>query len=79
MPVSTVDVERHRLVRQVRCVRGSMRLRLDLEPRFDYGRAQHQLIMDEHGAIFDSADLTLALDAPIRCRAPAATSGRSSR
>jgi GH15 family glucan-1,4-alpha-glucosidase len=65
MPVSTVDVERHWLVRQVRCVRGSMRLRLDLEPRFDYGRAHHQLIMDEHGAIFDSTDLTLALDSPI--------------
>ena len=29
MPVSTVDVERHWLVRQIRCVRGSMRLRLD--------------------------------------------------
>ena len=81
MPVSSVDVERHWLVRQVRCVRGSMRLRLDLEPRFDYGRAAAPAdVMDEHGAVFDVGRPDAARSTRrSRSRAPAATCGRSSR
>jgi len=66
MPVGTVAAERHWLVRQVHCVRGSMRMRLDVEPRFDYGRARHELTLDEYGAVFETPDLTLALDSPVR-------------
>ena len=33
--------DRHRLVRQLRVTRGIMRFELDLQPRFDYGRAKH--------------------------------------
>src|SRR3954453_10995915 len=33
--------DRHRLVRQARVVRGTMRFTLDVQPRFDYARAAH--------------------------------------
>jgi GH15 family glucan-1,4-alpha-glucosidase len=42
----------HRLVRQVRVVRGTMRFTLDLQPRFDYGRARHQVQLTPDGATF---------------------------
>ncbi|MGH3294345.1 MAG: hypothetical protein ACRDP7_21320, partial [Trebonia sp.] len=37
---------RHRLVRQIRMVRGSMRFVVDLQPAFDYARAKHTLAPD---------------------------------
>ncbi|MFI9504647.1 glycoside hydrolase family 15 protein [Nocardia sp. NPDC052566] len=51
----------HRIVRIVRCVRGRMTFDLDIIPRFDYGRRPHTTRMSEHGAVFDSGDLTLTL------------------
>jgi len=53
--------DRHRLVRQLRVVRGTMRFRIDLQPRFDYGRKPHKLELTEHGAVFQTggAELTL--------------------
>jgi GH15 family glucan-1,4-alpha-glucosidase len=33
----------HRLVRNIRVVRGVMRFRVELQPRFDYGRKSHKL------------------------------------
>jgi GH15 family glucan-1,4-alpha-glucosidase len=42
----------HRLVRQVRVVRGTMRFTLDLQPRFDYGRARHRVQVTPDGAAF---------------------------
>lgn len=53
MPVAgTRATERHRLVRQVRVVRGTMRFNLDLQPRFDYARAGHEVHVTEEGARF---------------------------
>ncbi len=53
--------DRHRLVRRLRVARGTMRFMLDIQPRFDYGRAKHTVEVTEHGAVFhsDSMDLTL--------------------
>jgi GH15 family glucan-1,4-alpha-glucosidase len=53
--------DRHRLVRKLRVARGTMRFVLDIQPRFDYGRAKHTVEITEHGAVFhsDSMDLTL--------------------
>ncbi len=53
--------DRHRLVRRLRVARGTMRFMLDIQPRFDYGRAKHTVELTEHGAVFhsDSMDLTL--------------------
>src|ERR687889_2574020 len=51
----------HRLVRLVRVVRGSMRFRMEVQPRFDYGRKPHELQLSDDGALFVSDDLTLTL------------------
>ncbi|WP_406164919.1 glycoside hydrolase family 15 protein [Streptomyces sp. NBC_00996] len=63
MPVTgTTVTPRHRLVRMVRCVRGSMTFDVEIAPRFDYGRKGHKLHMTEHGAVFasdDGAELTV--------------------
>jgi GH15 family glucan-1,4-alpha-glucosidase len=53
--------DRHRLVRLVRVVRGSMRFRMEIQPRFDYGRKPHELHLSDNGALFVSDDLTLTL------------------
>jgi pentatricopeptide repeat protein len=54
MPVIQGDepTDRHRLVRQLRVARGSMEFVVELEPRFDYGRAEHTVEVSEHGAVF---------------------------
>ena len=61
MPIHRDPHHRRRLVRRVICVRGDMHFRLECEPRFDYARATHETQMSEHGAVFQSADLSLML------------------
>jgi GH15 family glucan-1,4-alpha-glucosidase len=62
MPVAgATATDRHRLVRQLRVVRGTMRFRIDLQPRFDYGRKPHKLELTEHGAVFQSDGVELTL------------------
>jgi GH15 family glucan-1,4-alpha-glucosidase len=54
--------DRHRLVRHLRVARGTMQFRMDLQPRFDYGRASHTMEVSEGGAVFRTAggmELTL--------------------
>jgi GH15 family glucan-1,4-alpha-glucosidase len=53
-----------RLVRRVVGVRGQMRMRLECEPRFDYGRDRHEVVLTAGGALFRSPSLSLALGAP---------------
>ena len=60
-----VGGERGRLIRRVACVRGSMRFRLQCEPRFDYGRAEHRITVEAGGARFDSPELSLSLGSPV--------------
>jgi GH15 family glucan-1,4-alpha-glucosidase len=71
MPIARDGEERHRhrLVRRVFCVRGETRFRLELRPRFDYGRAEHAAETYEHGVVFRSPGLDLALHTttPIAC------------
>jgi GH15 family glucan-1,4-alpha-glucosidase len=43
---------RHRLVRQCRVVRGTMKFILELQPRFDYARATHTAQLTNDGAVF---------------------------
>ena len=52
---------RHRLVRNIKVVRGSMRFAIELQPRFDYGRRAHKLEFSEHGAVFSSDDAELTV------------------
>jgi pentatricopeptide repeat protein len=43
---------RHRLVRHLRVARGTMRFELEIQPRFDYGRASHTIEAHQAGAVF---------------------------
>ena len=53
MPVTgTTPAVQHRLVRQLRCVRGTIRFVADIRPRFDYGRQPHKLETTDDGAVF---------------------------
>jgi pentatricopeptide repeat protein len=54
--------DRHRLVRHLRVARGTMRFVMELQPRFDYGRAVHTVEVTDAGARFSTAggmELTL--------------------
>ncbi|MFI8974523.1 glycoside hydrolase family 15 protein [Nocardia asteroides] len=65
VPITGTDpVDRHRLVRVVRVVRGSLRFALECRPRFDYARATHTLDrIDERTTVFRSPDADLHLQA----------------
>jgi len=63
MPIAGGASEhRHRLIRRVLGVRGEMRFRVDVQPRFDYGREQHETIFHEAGVLFRSPEVSLALE-----------------
>ncbi|MFJ3643925.1 glycoside hydrolase family 15 protein [Streptomyces sp. NPDC090108] len=67
MPVTgTTATDRHRLVRLVRCVRGTMTFDVEIAPRFDYGRVKHQLHITPHGAVFAADDGTELTVHPVR-------------
>jgi len=56
MPVIEGEpTDRHRLVRYLRVARGTMRFRVDIRPRFNYGRDKHKVELTNEGAIFRSA------------------------
>jgi len=62
MPViEGAATDRHRLVRNIRVVRGVMRFVIEVQPRFDYGRKPHTLEISDHGAVFRSEGLDLTL------------------
>src|SRR4030095_7186738 len=57
MPIaeSKEDVHRHRLIRRVEGVRGEMRFRVDMQPRFNYGRDRHEIEQYDDGGLLRSA------------------------
>ncbi|KUO05280.1 glycoside hydrolase family 15 protein [Streptomyces caeruleatus] len=63
MPVdgSSVESERHRLIRRVVCVRGSLPFRTRVAPRFEYGTQPHTVRMVGEVAVFESEKLSLGL------------------
>jgi GH15 family glucan-1,4-alpha-glucosidase len=66
MPIqSGASAHRHRLIRRALGVRGEMRFRVEVHPRFDYGRDEHRTIFHDNGVVFLSPGLTLALETPI--------------
>ncbi|MFE9765274.1 glycoside hydrolase family 15 protein [Streptomyces sp. NPDC005808] len=61
-PLDTTSTDRHRLVRVVRVVRGSLDFDLVCRPRFDYGRAPHTLErVDDKSVTFHGPDTKLYL------------------
>ena len=67
MPLEAPEtaMHRHRLIRRVVLVRGSMDFELEMQPRFDYARAEHEVEMHPHGVLFRSDVLTLAFEGAI--------------
>jgi GH15 family glucan-1,4-alpha-glucosidase len=67
MPIESPDIgmHRHRLIRRVVAVRGEMTFLIDVQPRFDYARTDHEVEMHPHGVLFRSPVLTLALEGAI--------------
>ena len=56
----------HHLYRRVRCVKGHVRLSMNCQPAFDYGRKDHQTLLRSKGAIFKSAGLSMALSSGVK-------------
>jgi GH15 family glucan-1,4-alpha-glucosidase len=56
LPLTGRATDRHRLVRMLRVPRGTMRFGMDMQPRFDYGRAKHKMELSGHGAVISGAD-----------------------
>jgi GH15 family glucan-1,4-alpha-glucosidase len=61
MPIS----EHQRIVRRVTCVRGRMRLRCQLQARFDYARAPHRTRRNRDGVVLATDELKLTLFAGV--------------
>ena len=55
-PLTGRATDKHRLVRMLRVPRGTMRFGMDLQPRFDYGRAKHKTELSAHGAEITGSD-----------------------
>jgi GH15 family glucan-1,4-alpha-glucosidase len=67
MPVDgdPVETERHRLIRRVLCVRGSIPFRTRVAPRFDYGAQPHTVRRVDDVAVFETPKLSLGLTATV--------------
>ncbi len=62
MPIAGKQAtDRHRIVRQMKVVRGTMRFVAEIKPRFDYGRASHTLEVSPDGCVFRSGDMHLTV------------------
>ncbi|MFB7629677.1 glycoside hydrolase family 15 protein [Streptomyces sp. NPDC056149] len=60
------EADRHRLIRRVLCVRGSLPFHVRVAPRFDYGRQTHTVSSHHQGVtVFDSPELSLALTSSV--------------
>ncbi|TJZ57408.1 glycoside hydrolase family 15 protein [Streptomyces piniterrae] len=67
MPVvdDSREADRHRLIRRVVCVRGSLPFRARMAPRFAYGTQPHSVHVQDGQAVFETPSLTLALTATV--------------
>ena len=61
-----------RLIRSVVAVRGALRLRLDVQPRFGYGLYEPEVTIEPRGAVFRAQGDALALGSPVALEASAA-------
>src|SRR5262245_33085897 len=61
MPVAKPgEPHRQRLIRRIVGVKGELRMRIEVEPRFNYGRDRHELDVYEGCGVFRSPSLSLA-------------------
>jgi GH15 family glucan-1,4-alpha-glucosidase len=66
MPTLTHRGEGHRLVRNVRVIRGTMDFRVECRPAFDYARQKHSISVGKSGAVFSSGEMSLGLSTDVR-------------
>jgi GH15 family glucan-1,4-alpha-glucosidase len=66
MPIMTRQGERHRLVRNVRVIRGRMDFSVECLPAFDYARRGHSVSVGRSGAVFSSGEYCLGLATGVR-------------
>jgi GH15 family glucan-1,4-alpha-glucosidase len=66
MPILSDARDRHRLVRNVRVIRGEMSFDAECRPAFDYARKDHSVSVGKSGAVFGSDDTCLGLAADAR-------------
>lgn len=59
------DLARHRLIRRVVCVRGTVPFRVLVAPRFGYGAVPHTLRTVDGVVVFESAERSLALTSTV--------------
>ncbi|MCC5580929.1 glycoside hydrolase family 15 protein [Microtetraspora sp. AC03309] len=74
MPIAegSREVDRHRLIRRVTCVRGTLPFHVRMAPRFDYARQSHTVDLRGDRALFESPSYSLALTSSV----PLDTDGR---
>jgi GH15 family glucan-1,4-alpha-glucosidase len=60
-PLTGPATDTHDIVRAVRATRGSVRFRLDCQPRFDYAREKHEVEISDQGVNFRNHALDLSL------------------
>ncbi|MFJ6630084.1 glycoside hydrolase family 15 protein [Streptomyces sp. NPDC091376] len=67
MPITddSREADRHRLIRRVVCVRGSLPFHARIAPRFDYGAQPHTVRTENGYTVFDSSPLTLSLTSSV--------------
>jgi GH15 family glucan-1,4-alpha-glucosidase len=81
MPILQSPGDRHRLVRNVRVVRGKMTFDAECRPAFDYARKEHFVSVGDPGAFFASKDsshssLGLSTEVPLKQRPKGAAGAR---
>ncbi|MER6944193.1 glycoside hydrolase family 15 protein [Nonomuraea sp. NPDC000554] len=67
MPVAdgSREADRHRLIRRVACVRGTLPFRVRVAPRFDYARQPHTVHSQGGQTLFESPSMSLALTSTV--------------
>jgi GH15 family glucan-1,4-alpha-glucosidase len=68
MPIVTRPGERHRLVRNVRVIRGKVDFLVECRPAFDYARRDHSVSVGKSGAVFSSEESCLGLATDVRMK-----------
>lgn len=63
------ESEERRVVRQVRGVRGTCRVRMECRPAFNFARSEHAVRLAGQSTIFDSNLLALGLESTVELRA----------
>ena len=57
--------EYHHIHRRIRCIRGAVQAWVECRPAFDYGRQNHETLIEANGARFRTAELALDLSTTV--------------